>query len=165
MIGTNDLSDQRLINIGIINVCIFWWLPREAVLEYVDQVDKLGKTMAELISESLGLERSYLKEMNCVDGISMATHYYPPCPEPKLTYGICAHTDPSVMTILLQDQVGGLQVFHKDAWVDVTPVHGALVVNIGDLLQVIYIDTLFLVYICFSSFLSTWLFVVSMLSS
>lgn len=121
------------------HVCIFWWLPRKAILEYVDQVDKLGKTMAELISDSLGLERSYLKEMNCVDEIGMATHYYPPCPEPELTYGICPHTDASFMTILLQDQVGGLQVLHRDVWVDVTPVHGALVVNIGDLLKVIII--------------------------
>jgi isopenicillin N synthase-like dioxygenase len=42
--------------------------------------------------------------------------------------------------MLLQDQIGGLQVLHENTWVDVSPVRGALVINIGDLLQVIFIE-------------------------
>lgn len=54
--------------------------------------------------------------------------------------GTSKHSDDDFLTILLQDQIGGLQVLHQNEWVDVPPVHGALVVNIGDLLQLISND-------------------------
>ncbi|KAK9132270.1 hypothetical protein Scep_011798 [Stephania cephalantha] len=41
----------------------------------------------------------------------------------------------SLITILFQDQIGGLQVLHQGEWIDIIPMHGGLVVNIGDLLQ------------------------------
>jgi isopenicillin N synthase-like dioxygenase len=37
--------------------------------------------------------------------------------------------------VLLQDHIGGLQVLYEDKWIDITPVPGALIVNVGDLLQ------------------------------
>jgi isopenicillin N synthase-like dioxygenase len=51
------------------------------------------------------------------------------------------HSDPGVLTVLAQDAIGGLQVKQSDddgssRWVDVKPVPGALVINVGDLLQV-----------------------------
>ncbi len=45
------------------------------------------------------------------------------------------HSDAGVLTILLQDAVGGLQCYAEDAWRDVPPVPGALVVNVGDMMQ------------------------------
>ncbi|CAI9118220.1 OLC1v1019755C1 [Oldenlandia corymbosa var. corymbosa] len=44
------------------------------------------------------------------------------------------------MTILLQDQIGGLQFLHQNKWVDVPPLPGALVVNMGDMMQLITND-------------------------
>ena len=67
----------------------------------------------------------------------MAVNFYPPCPEPELTYGLPAHTDPNALTILLQDlMVPGLQVLKDGKWVAVDPHPDAFVINIGDQLQV-----------------------------
>ena len=46
------------------------------------------------------------------------------------------HSDAGAVTILIQDQVGGLQVFKNGMWYGVKPVEGAFVINIGDVVQV-----------------------------
>ncbi|KAI9090609.1 hypothetical protein K1719_028462 [Acacia pycnantha] len=56
---------------------------------------------------------------------------------PDLTMGITPHTDPGTITVLLQNQVAGLQVKHGPHWVPVNPLPGALIINAGDMLQII----------------------------
>lgn len=105
-------------------------------MDYSKWVMKIGKLVLELLSEALGLNPNYLNNIGCSDGLEFVCHYYPACPHPKLTTGISEHTDADFITVLLQDHIGGLQIRHHNNWIDVHPVAGALVVNIGDLMQV-----------------------------
>ncbi|XP_020205023.1 1-aminocyclopropane-1-carboxylate oxidase homolog 1 [Cajanus cajan] len=113
---------------------------RDVVVEYSQKVKAFASILFELLSEALGLNRFHLEDMGCAEGFLLLCHYYPSCPEPELTMGNSKHTDNDFITILLQDQIGGLQLLHDNQWVDVTPIHGALVVNIGDLLQLLSND-------------------------
>ncbi|XP_047337523.1 protein DOWNY MILDEW RESISTANCE 6 [Impatiens glandulifera] len=109
---------------------------KEIVSKYCEEVRNVGFKIQELISESLGLEKDYIKNVLGEQGQHMAVNFYPPCPEPELTYGLPAHTDPNALTILLQDpSVSGLQVLKDAKWLAVKPYPGAFVINLGDQIQ------------------------------
>ncbi|XP_057798075.1 1-aminocyclopropane-1-carboxylate oxidase homolog 1-like [Salvia miltiorrhiza] len=113
---------------------------REQVQEYVKHVIQLREVMAELLSEALGLRSDYLSSMECMKSEALACLYYPKCPEPHKTFGNKSHSDTTFLTLLMQDTIGGLQILHDAQWVDVPPVRGALIANVGDLLQIISND-------------------------
>ncbi|KAJ3694850.1 hypothetical protein LUZ60_000227 [Juncus effusus] len=119
---------------------------RNEVLAWDEHVTQVGQTLLALMSEGLGVAPNRLSDLTIGQGKLMVCHYYPPCPEPDLTMGLVTHTDPGALTVLVQDSVGGLQVKRtgegrdQGCWVDVEPVEGALVVNVGDLLQIISND-------------------------
>ncbi|CAL5206711.1 unnamed protein product [Lathyrus oleraceus] len=110
---------------------------RKEVMEWDREVVRVGDILLGLLSEGLGLGEEGFKELDLSQGRLMVGHYYPFCPQPNLTVGLNSHADPGALTILLQDHIGGLQVRTQQGWVHVKPLDGALVINIGDLLQII----------------------------
>lgn len=112
---------------------------------YCKEVRRLGFRLLGALSLSLGLEEEYIERVLGEQEQHMAINYYPRCPEPELTYGLPAHTDPNALTILLQQpNVAGLQVLKDGKWIAVEPRPNAFVINIGDQLQVIANHTLVL---------------------
>lgn len=100
--------------------------------DYCEAMNTLSLGIMELLGMSLGVNRTHFKEFFDENDSIMRLNYYPPCQKPDLTLGTGPHCDPTSLTILHQDQVGGLQVFVDDEWRSITPNFNAFVVNIGD---------------------------------
>ena len=110
---------------------------RAVMQNYYQAAYGLGATIVRGLALSLGVPVShfdgYLKEA----AATLRLLHYPPQPanpEPG-EKGCGEHTDFGGVTLLLQDEAGGLQVWDKDlgSWIDAPPMPGAFVVNIGDL--------------------------------
>ncbi|KAI9114019.1 hypothetical protein K1719_015270 [Acacia pycnantha] len=100
--------------------------------KYCEAMKELSLIIMELLAISLGMDRFYYRNF-FEDGSSlMRCNYYPPCHGSSLTLGTGPHTDPISLTILHQDQVGGLEVLSEGKWLAVRPRPDAFVVNIGD---------------------------------
>ncbi|XP_009758006.1 hyoscyamine 6-dioxygenase-like [Nicotiana tabacum] len=108
---------------------------RKIVGTYVVEVRKLSLTILELICQGLGIEAGYFEEQSRVQLLS--ANNYPACPDPTLTLGIPKHLDPSLITIIYQGNVSGLQVMVDGQWMGVGALPNAFVVNIGNQLEII----------------------------
>lgn len=109
---------------------------------YAEETKHLFLRLMEAIVESLGIVESNKEEkVNLIkeleDGSQlMAANFYPPCPQPDLTLGMPPHSDYGFLTLLLQDEVEGLQVQFQEQWFTVQPINNTFVVNVGDHLEV-----------------------------
>ncbi|KAK7267376.1 hypothetical protein RIF29_20048 [Crotalaria pallida] len=109
---------------------------RECVGECSVEVKKLASRILSLISEGLGLDFGYF-DNDLTGSMLLSVNHYPPCPEPSLTLGITKHADPNLITILLQDDISGLQVLKDGKWIAVEAIPYAFVVNVGYQLQIV----------------------------
>ncbi|KAK6122722.1 hypothetical protein DH2020_043541 [Rehmannia glutinosa] len=119
-------------------------IPTSILEEMLDGVRKFNEQETEIKKQyytrdytkrGSGAEAKPPHRNGMFESLFLLGHYYPACPEPDVTLGSTRHSDNNFVSVLLQDNLGGLQVLHQDQWVDVPPIPGALVVNIGDLLQ------------------------------
>jgi gibberellin 2-oxidase len=106
------------------------------VIEEVSMaMSQLAKQLASILIRELQGDDDEMV-MSCTRGTCfLRLNRYPPC-RGSGAFGLCAHTDSDFLTILRPlDTVGGLQLLKDGRWLTVKPNPGALVVNIGDLLQ------------------------------
>lgn len=104
--------------------------------EYGNAMSRLSLGIMELLGISLGVKRDYFKSFFEGHNSIMRLNYYPPCQKAELTLGTGPHCDPTSLTILHQDTVGGLQVFVDDEWRSIRPNFNSFVVNLGDTFMV-----------------------------
>jgi isopenicillin N synthase-like dioxygenase len=108
---------------------------RATVMEYMAALTELGQCLMGGIALGLGLRESYFAEHGTSDPLTLFRIFnYPPPPSPEL-WGVGEHTDYGLLTILLQDDAGGLEVKCKSSWVPAPPLAGSFVCNLGDMLD------------------------------
>ncbi|ESQ31034.1 hypothetical protein EUTSA_v10012190mg [Eutrema salsugineum] len=101
--------------------------------EFCEAMNGLIMELMELLGISMGLrDRTYFRRFFEEGNAIFRCNYYPPCKQPDKALGVGPHNDPTAITILLQDDVVGLEVFAGGKWQTVRPRPGALVVNVGD---------------------------------
>jgi isopenicillin N synthase-like dioxygenase len=107
---------------------------RDAVLAYLDAVAGLAHRLVGAIELGLGAVAGSLTSLTADPLILFRIFHYPPGGNPD-GWGVGEHTDYGLLTILHQDDTGGLQVRTGSEWIDVPPVPNAFVCNIGDMLE------------------------------
>jgi isopenicillin N synthase-like dioxygenase len=110
---------------------------RPAVLAYLDAMTALGHALMRGIGLSLGLEPQYFARRYTRDPLILFRIFNYPRQEvlPSAEWGVGEHTDYGVLTILRQDETGGLEVKSRSGWIAAPPLPGAFVCNIGDMLD------------------------------
>lgn len=111
---------------------------RESVYGYYEAVHQLGQTLFRAFEMTLGLPQGWFDDKITKPMGQLRLIYYPSQDGPidPDQIGIGAHTDYECFTLLLQDEVGGLQVGNRQGeWIKATPIPGAIIINIGDMLM------------------------------
>jgi isopenicillin N synthase-like dioxygenase len=94
----------------------------------------LGHVVMSGIARGLGLDPDWFaRDLTADPTILFRIFRYPPSPDDG--WGVAEHTDYGLLTILHQDDVGGLEVHTPHGWIDAPPVPGSFVCNLGDMLE------------------------------
>ncbi|WCJ23521.1 2-oxoglutarate (2OG) and Fe(II)-dependent oxygenase superfamily protein [Euphorbia peplus] len=111
----------------------------DTIENYSMEVRKLCKILLKYIAKNLGLKSEYFEEMFGAAVQAIRMNYYPPCSRPDLVLGLSPHSDGSALTVLQQGKNSsiGLQILKDNNWVPIHPIPNALVINIGDTLEVL----------------------------
>ena len=113
---------------------------KPVVLAWMEAMTRAGHALMQGVALSLGLPDRYFHDRYTADPtILFRIFHYPATPPADgnaYGFGVGEHTDYGLLTLLAQDANGGLQIKGRDgAWFDAPPMPGALVVNIGDMLD------------------------------
>ncbi|CAL1414804.1 unnamed protein product [Linum trigynum] len=112
---------------------------REVVDEYSSKVVTVYEVILKALARSMNLkETSFLHKMGEPWIMYARFNFYPSCPRPDLVFGLKPHFDSTVLTVLLQDkELEGLQILKDGQWFRVPIVPDALVINVGEQLEIL----------------------------
>ncbi len=109
---------------------------RANLLAYMSALEAAGQQVLSLMAEGLHLPSDYFLQRFTADPTVLFRIFrYPPDEAAREGWGVGAHTDYGLLTLLQQDAVGGLQVLNRERWLDVPPLADSLVCNVGDMLE------------------------------
>jgi isopenicillin N synthase-like dioxygenase len=107
------------------------------VLEVIERLTELGQQVLGLVAIGLGLDPGWFRRHLTADPTVLFRifRYPPPDEVVEAPWGVQEHTDYGLLTLLAQDDVGGLEVRTPQGWVEAPPVPGSFVCNLGDMLE------------------------------
>lgn len=110
---------------------------RDALHEYTEKLGLVTEIVLKAMARSLSLDDNCFQDQCRGASVITRFNFYPTCPRPDLVLGLKPHADGSAITFLLQDrEVEGLQILKDGQWVGVPIIPQALVINLGDQLEV-----------------------------
>lgn len=108
---------------------------REAVLAHLHACEQLGQTLMAALAEALGCDPAAFRARYLARPTTLfRIFHYPPC-DHDAAWGVGEHTDYGLLTILAQDDRGGLEVRTRDGWISAPPIADTFVCNLGDMLE------------------------------
>ncbi|OGT35894.1 MAG: hypothetical protein A3F11_03860 [Gammaproteobacteria bacterium RIFCSPHIGHO2_12_FULL_37_14] len=111
---------------------------KEVIKEYEARMLELMYKLIRVVSVAFGMAEHDLDQYFIKPTTFLRLQYYPPQPEliPEKQFGIAPHTDYGFITLLAQDDVGGLQVLNQTGdWIEAPPLKGSFMLNSGDMLK------------------------------
>jgi isopenicillin N synthase-like dioxygenase len=113
---------------------------RPAVETYMEEATRAAVLLMQGVSLALGLDADYFERAYTSDPTILFRIFNYPASAPddvgtEASWGVGEHTDYGLLTLLAQDDLGGLQVRTPQGWIEAPPIPGALVCNVGDMLE------------------------------
>jgi isopenicillin N synthase-like dioxygenase len=137
--GTDHPPDHPRVRAGVpLHGANLWpeFVPdlRPVVLEYMSRLEDVAQRLLSGVARSLDLEPDYFRaRYTASPTLLFRIFHYPATTDSG--WGVGEHTDYGLLTLLAQDDAGGLQVKTPRGWIDAPPIPGALVCNLGDMLD------------------------------
>ncbi len=107
---------------------------KPAVLRFMEEATRSAHAIMQGVALSLGLDAQYFQRTYTAEPTLLFRIFEYPAGDDE-SWGVGEHTDYGLLTLLAQDENGGLQVKTPSGWIEAPPIEGALVCNIGDMLD------------------------------